>query len=434
MNTKRLFVFLLTTVLMLAVGCSDKVDNARSAEKGTAVIDPNHPVYFNYERQGSFYYPMFAESEDAYYFSTGQGSGFFYYFDKETETYGALCNKPECGHDSLECNAFVGDSYSGLFYNNHYLFWIGLKEISPNEYGYVLWSMNLETLERSVVREFNYENYQEFLPRQVFIHKGMVYIYCVQPTIEDGIPHTKVILAAASALGTDNITALFEKEYEAGVSGTANLQNECIYIEVNGAWTEEEMGSYADDNDPPMHYFYEFYKYSIDSGESLALFTRDQNVEEMLVQDFSVVGDKIFFANMGEPGKPGILFCLEDGNVTEAFEFSSDTGPAENDAVYSAVFIGTGAVYATSKVDVDHYLCWIVNFDGETLYKGEIPLNYLQAHSGEFLRRAITFIECNEDSLILRFGRTTGDQNFDDCIVRFKIAGDTLIEEGIWAR
>ena len=102
--------------------------------------------------------------------------------------------------------------------------------------------------------------------------------------------------------------------------------------------------------------------------------------------------------------------------------------------MYSAVFIGTGAVYATSKVDVDHYLCWIVNFDGETLYKGEIPLNYLQAHSGEFLRRAITFIECNEDSLILRFGRTTGDQNFDDCIVRFKIAGDTLIEEGIWAR
>ena len=71
MNTKRLFVFLLTTVLMLAVGCSDKVENTASESvietqpetEAATELDTYEPLATvrerNIEENGDFDYEIY---------------------------------------------------------------------------------------------------------------------------------------------------------------------------------------------------------------------------------------------------------------------------------------------------------------------------------------------------------------------------------------
>ena len=65
--------------------------------------------------------PM-VESEDGYYFMSGNVCLFLYYRDKATGATAPVCNKPECMHNDESCNAYLGrvtalNYYSGkLFY------------------------------------------------------------------------------------------------------------------------------------------------------------------------------------------------------------------------------------------------------------------------------------------------------------------------------
>ncbi|MCR5637008.1 MAG: hypothetical protein K6F76_07525 [Clostridiales bacterium] len=73
-------------------------------------------------------YNNIAVAEGGYYFTTFEHH-MLYYFDKATKKVIPVCNRPECSHDSTDCNAYIGEiqHYPGLWYYNGKLYVLGYK-------------------------------------------------------------------------------------------------------------------------------------------------------------------------------------------------------------------------------------------------------------------------------------------------------------------
>lgn len=63
---------------------------------------------------------FFTETESGYYFSSGD---YFYYSDKDNVKFVKLCNKPDCMHNSSDCNAYnQGSKCDAHFYEGRLVF------------------------------------------------------------------------------------------------------------------------------------------------------------------------------------------------------------------------------------------------------------------------------------------------------------------------
>ncbi|MCR5636250.1 MAG: hypothetical protein K6F76_03600 [Clostridiales bacterium] len=74
------------------------------------------------------FYNNIAVAEGGYYFTTFEHH-MLYYFDKATKKVVPVCNRPECSHDSTDCNAYIGEiqHYPGLWYYDGKLYVLGYK-------------------------------------------------------------------------------------------------------------------------------------------------------------------------------------------------------------------------------------------------------------------------------------------------------------------
>ena len=69
------------------------------------------------------YYDLAAVDEGYYYMNSG--SNMLLFFNLETNDVIPVCAKPECSHDSVECNAFFGNktALQSIYYYRDYIYY-----------------------------------------------------------------------------------------------------------------------------------------------------------------------------------------------------------------------------------------------------------------------------------------------------------------------
>ena len=119
-----LFCFI---VCLLIVACNNSLNN-----------NADNPTTSGYED-----YIIYGANIDSY-IETSTGSyyldkKYIYYTDKGSVKYVKLCGKPDCKHNSEDCNAYIGETTIGL-YKDH-IYWWGRDD---REQGLSLYRMDLD--------------------------------------------------------------------------------------------------------------------------------------------------------------------------------------------------------------------------------------------------------------------------------------------------
>lgn len=155
-------------------------DFIQAAAEQTFVFDTDNQFYLS-NNTG------FAEGDSCYYYFKDRM--YLYAFDKETQLFHILCNKPDCSHtyvpeEEITCNAILPNAI-GFVYYNHCLYTL-LREHSEDGRAEILclYKISLDGAERSKVCElakcFYSENVAETNNDEVFSvryiqHRGYLY-------------------------------------------------------------------------------------------------------------------------------------------------------------------------------------------------------------------------------------------------------------------
>lgn len=118
-------------------------------------------------------------TEDVVYFCSNS-KPYIFYIDKATGITGPLCGKPECKHNSKDCNAYA-DPDCGLSIYNDRIYWVersGVKNI--------IFSCGLDGTDHRTEREMI-----EVLPKSMtnyycFAGGGYLFYACVRKDVKDG--------------------------------------------------------------------------------------------------------------------------------------------------------------------------------------------------------------------------------------------------------
>jgi hypothetical protein len=165
-----IFLFILSIFLSIVLSCCASVNE----------YDPNQ---YDFEQDDQYYLikpnallQSIAESENGYYFFSGQTNSYLYYMDKKTMKPVVLCNKPDClhsdesdGNKRRDCNAYFNNCTNLIYYNKN-LYAIGGD---PNPFSFssdhFLYEISLDGTRRKIIYKFE-DDIQHLI-----IHRGYIY-------------------------------------------------------------------------------------------------------------------------------------------------------------------------------------------------------------------------------------------------------------------
>ena len=141
---KKVSIFLLCVIVLLPIGCAvDKADTSHDTadEEPFYVVDLDISMGNVYDRQ------TFAETDDSLYCLD---DGIVYVSDKAYKSFMPLCARPDCRHNSPDCNAYIG-SGSMLLYGS-WFYYLPVEELPAGEAVEAeLWRMRLDGTEHEKV-------------------------------------------------------------------------------------------------------------------------------------------------------------------------------------------------------------------------------------------------------------------------------------------
>ena len=140
-----------------------------------------------------------------YYFAS-QESSYIYYYDESSDSYGKLCGKAECTHDSKKCNAYIEVWKSTLQVYDGALYFIGD--------GGTLYRMELTGDAREEVMRLPAGNTANF---KVVLHRGYVYYSEIKEVVEAGQSRYDYILRQARIGQADSSKVLIERKIDKGI-------------------------------------------------------------------------------------------------------------------------------------------------------------------------------------------------------------------------
>ncbi|MBQ7063963.1 MAG: hypothetical protein IJM90_03635 [Firmicutes bacterium] len=126
----------------------------------------------------------------------------------DTHISGFLCNKPECTHDSDQCNAYLGFCLKGIHVYDGFIYWIKIDR------GPSLWRMKLDGSEHEKVLSLDID-ISSISNYSFGIHRGFLYYYAIKEQMQNG----------------QIVSAFFMIRYSLD---DANNQGEVIYKEEYG--------------------------------------------------------------------------------------------------------------------------------------------------------------------------------------------------------
>ncbi len=290
----------------------------------------------------------FCSTEAAYYGNSELMYFGLRYFDKASGIGGVLCAKPECMHNSSDCNAFCAMLIGVSAYDGK-LYWVSK---SFDHFETALFCSNLDGTERRELFKLPEEMDDDY--KCAVIHRGYVFFADEVNEVSLGVPSNGAKVICASMDGKKTYTVL-DKSYTGEDYINVNIQavaNE-LYIMVRS----------LDD--------VELYSYDIHSHKLRELYIGETNFTPDL---FWVAGDMIYVS--------GNVFTNHnfDYAVLYAYDMKSKSFEQQSilsDAAYSG-YIVTGfsdEYIILSQYDADSYQVTVkaIDYDGNERYTVQLP-------------------------------------------------------------
>ena len=296
-------------------------------------------------------YASLAETDDAFVWCPGSGSGLLRYFDKaaweagDPEPYGVLCGRPECSHTGTSCDAMIEDVGRSLTLMDGRLYWVRLS--LGTEYRYAVYSAKPDLSDKKLETylKFGYE----VQPQKMCFHRGAVYVVSVVNKVgKDAVPYHSHQLISCD-LKTGEPTVLLDYE-------TVNALPE-FNLRFLGTKVYYTEGLYVQGCD------FSVYCYDTADGTLEVLLSHCHTIDTaayVWIDDDGTV-------YVGDYGLTATVFRISDGELVPVTEFEQyyRTHPFEKAAV------------GVQKIDGEMY-GWFKSYGGETLFKGILPTETIE--------------------------------------------------------
>lgn len=292
-----------------------------------------------------------SESDGALYFSHyGQSNGYIWYYDLETSQSGKLCAKPECTHDSAQCNAYSVVAGNVNVYDGK-LYWVGSCFGQAEA---CLQRLSLDGSDREVLRTYPDAGGVGTTFR---LHRGYLYCGRVINEVHDGQSSARIILTQEKIEGPGDNEPIVV--YEKSVSGLSTpqfqyvLSGNTLYLAVSG---EEQPGSFSS----------AFYRYDI-AARSLQC-VEERKASEYVFVDMQLDSKGIYLIERALPaGKYDLLVRRYDPD-TQTLEIY-DEQPQFQPRMYHKVN-GYKLIYAKGFQTLPEYT--LQKEDGSAVRQGTI--------------------------------------------------------------
>ena len=255
-------------------------------------------------------------TEDTFYFAYRNSSYYvLYYVDKAVGVGGPLCGRPECTHDSKDCNAWLGNVVWGLTDYNGRLYWVGRDSAGQS---FKIFSSAFDGTDRHTVRELDDSIIGNILNDScVLFHRGCLYWSCLTSVVVDG---EAIQLARVFAFPLDASEAgylILETEYYGFVSILPHRDS--LYIALGG-YFEGGVNGERELADRILS----LYRWDIRTREAETLYRENF---PLVTDDYWVAEDGIFFTAV----RPAVsaedsiyLFPFKGGKPELRYHFPQD--------------------------------------------------------------------------------------------------------------
>jgi hypothetical protein len=316
-----------------------------------------------------------AETDEMIFYSAE--ANYLYYYDKTADQSGVLCGKPECSHDSEECNAecngyiLKGVGNACVSVSGGRIWFVMQEQASDSEFA--LYSENLDGSGREKVRAIPLP--ENTAPQSFYVYRGTLYTVGVANRVEAGTPQTQVRLIADDVNGERQIVAL-EKTFEARGSTRSFIRffGDDVFFMISN---RELCAIYKWDS-------------KTEGSETIL------NVEEPLsTAGFWVTDDGEIYVSFSED--TAVLNRVENGGLVPVFELDTDGWS------YLQTFLSDGILCCTGvdKESSERRLL-VADFEGSILYKGIFPGSAAAAEYGaELSDTSFGRIGGNREELII---------------------------------
>jgi hypothetical protein len=385
--------------------------NTESAAPEETPVPTEEPFVYDPEtdfdnRIAKLGYISYVELPESYVF-VFDGSPIMYW-EKDVEDGGVLCNKPECDHHNSECSAYIS-VFGNINYYKGRIYWLtyGEEPVSKMFY-YSIMSMKPDSTDRREEMRFYRTDEEYIYAKNLFIHRGVAFLYYKDQKVENAVP-SNVYRVDAVTLGSDDKKTIYKLE-------TTSYQEPLIQFRGNKAYIARGRGG------DELSYI-EMTVYNVVSG---AVEETEYEVElpEAWLYDFYLTpeGEPLFAFESDYETYSARAFAIEDGRAVERIAFE------DGEHFFSAGF-ADGLVCANFMIDrdPDRMLYWITDFEGNTVYKGYLPMEYRKSIEETHTFGGRDFLVGSGSSFIVM---TKEDVPFGEIwfLVKYDVSEDGLTE------
>ena len=332
---------------------------ACAAEEGE-VLNPRFDTeeYLSqYDMQNEFstWNPL-CETEEQIFVVFPALSPFIRYYDKETQTSGILCGRPECTHQDASCNAYTMGT-GGLCLYEDRLWFIG-QDTQSGEMG--LYALSLDGTEREKVQAIEYAGGANTIVR---LHRDFLYIGNIVSSVAEGSA-SYTLSISRQKLGQEASEP--QIIYEKTSSMTPNFR---YILEANRMFlycqTDSEEGRNI-----------ELYQYDLKTGEGTVLYEGES--ASFWAYGMNYVEEKVYVlegtdADMTTTPEAYSSRILRYDLTTQTMEILPEQG---HSFLYGQFEMGTQGIY--SRLEYSHengiLSLQLQDIAGDILREEEIPV------------------------------------------------------------
>ncbi len=348
---KKCSIMLLTIMILICVSCGKR----SSIEADDAEIIPRN-VHMTAE--------LYTAGDVVFFLSGVQKDGYqkFMYYDKASGICNVLCGKPECTHDSEECNAVPtgkSESVFGMGIRRDKIYWITDRVTSEGHYdGRCLYRMNLDGTGREEVRVLLPEDQRSQMisgNRYADYTDDYVIVGGANSTIESGTYRQELLLRAYS-LTDPKKDQIFLNEEINGILYFCISGNEVYYsITTQDAREEGEDWKQAS----RLH----IYRYSLQKQETETLYDADV---PFCLRNFCVAGNRLIISTMSDFHSVNEAYVLDltSGEISRSIQMETELSGL---GTSSEIDRGKIISYYFPQGDLSKFTLCIKDFDGNVL-------------------------------------------------------------------
>ena len=371
---KRVFALFVSILMLMSFAACGK-DGKLPVSPTAAPDGSDSPAYteepFAFDPETDFdnrfsnlLYNTFIELDDCYVWRFDSSP--IFYWDKTMQESGVLCNRPECDHHNPDCNAFVNVIGYMSYYKGRLYCMVYGKNAKDGRLYYSVMSMKPDSTDMREEQRIYRDEDADHDASNMFVHRGFVFLYYSYQIVENLVPYN-FFRVEIMELGKSERKTIYELKTQSSQKPILQFRGNEVYI---------ARGRGGDDTS-----YLELTVYNMVSGK-IDQTEYDVGVYDTCLSDFYITpeGELLFAFDTDYDKFPGGVFTIKDGKAVEKFRFD------DGEHIFIPSFAdGVACVTATVDPDVPTFMIWITDFEGNTIYKGELPMEYrngiMEAHS-----------------------------------------------------